>query len=89
MHFAMEFDADIHIGPVLLTESLEEFDTAVHILLAFDVLDRATLERSELGLHGVHASFRIGPAVHADPIPRRAAEQLVDRHTVHLALDVP
>ena len=44
---------------------------------------------AQLHLHRVHAVLGVDGAVHPDAVARRAAEQVVDRHAEHLALDVP
>ncbi len=85
----MEFYADVDVRTVLLAQPLEELDAAVHVLLPLDVFDGAAAEGAELRLHRIDAVLGVRPTVHTYPVPRRAAEQPVDGHAVHLPLDVP
>ena len=85
----MELDADVDARPHLLAQRLEPLDDLVDHLLAFVVLEWRARAPAQLHLHGVDAIGGIRAAVDPDAIARRAAHQLVDRHAVGLAGDVP
>ena len=52
-------------------------------------LNGARCVAAQLHLHRVHAGLGADGPVDADSVAGRAAEQVVDRHAEHLALDVP
>ena len=86
---AMELDADIDAGSLLLAQRLESLGDLVDHLLAFVVLERRARGPAQLDLHRVDAVGGIRAAVDPHAIARRATHQLVDRHPVGFAGDVP
>ena len=85
---AMEIDADVHTRALLLAQRLEPLGHFVHKFLPFHIFERRA-RGTRRHLHGVHASLGVDRAIDAHPVARRTAEQLVYRHSIDLALDVP
>src|SRR5947209_224264 len=84
----MKVDRNIDAGALTLPQSFETLRHLIHEFLSLDVFERGP-RRIRSDFHRVDAGSRIHLAVDADPVARRAAEQLINRHSVDFALDVP
>ena len=84
----MKVDPDVDTRTVFLPQGSKAFGDFVHKLLPFDVLERCA-RGAGANLHGCHAGLFADMTVDTDTITSGAAQQLVDRHAVAFAGDIP
>ncbi len=88
LHRAVKVDGNIDAGTITVAQSFEALGNFIHKFLPLDVLESGPCCARRY-FHRVDAGGRADRAVDADPVACRAAEQLIDRHAVDFALDVP
>src|SRR5215472_446997 len=84
----MKIDSNIDARPLTLTQRLETLCNFVHELLPFHLFEWGP-SRVRSHLHGVYASSWTHLAVNTNSVAGGAAEQLINRHAVKFAFDVP
>src|SRR5699024_889555 len=99
VHAAMEVDADAEVLTSSLPDRLDVLDDLVDLGVGVDELQllggvhlhgsESTVLRLQCGSCGVAGAVSADPRVRADPIPDLPTEQLMNRLTERLALDVP